>query len=48
MVLDGTHGRELLITTGYVFYKNRGLIENIIESGDLKKISAVGIKLGGS
>ena len=40
------HGRELLITTGYVFYKNPGLIENIIESGDLKKISAAGIKLG--
>ena len=34
------HGRELLITSGYVFYKNPGLIENIIESGDLKKISA--------
>ena len=41
-----THGRELLITTGYVFTQNPGLIEEIIESGDLKKISAAGIKLG--
>ena len=41
-----THGRELLITSGYVFTQNPGLIEEIIESGDLKKISAAGIKLG--
>jgi PucR family transcriptional regulator, purine catabolism regulatory protein len=41
-----THGRELLFSTGYVFYKNPGLIESIIESGDLKKISAAGIKIG--
>lgn len=40
------HGRELLITSGYVFYENPGLMENIVSSGDLKKISAVGIKLG--
>ena len=39
-------GREFLITSGYVFYKNPGLFEDIIKSGDLKKISAVGIKLG--
>jgi purine catabolism regulator len=38
--------REWLISSGYVFYKNPGLIEKIIESGDLKKISAGGIKLG--
>jgi purine catabolism regulator len=40
------NSREWLISTGYVFYKNPGLIEKIIESGDLKKISAAGIKLG--
>ena len=40
-----THGRELLITSGYVFTQNPGLIDEIIESGDLKKISAAGIKL---
>ncbi|MBB6445731.1 PucR family transcriptional regulator [Bacillus benzoevorans] len=39
-------GRELLITSGYVFYKNPGLFEKLIESGDLKRISALGIKLG--
>lgn len=39
-------GRELLITSGYVFYQNPGLLEDIVKSGDLKKISAVGIKLG--
>lgn len=43
--LRWAHGRGFLITTGYVFYKNPGLIEHIIESGDLKKVSAVGIKL---
>ncbi|WP_338472072.1 PucR family transcriptional regulator ligand-binding domain-containing protein [Niallia sp. XMNu-256] len=41
-----SYGRELVITSGYVFYKNPGLFENIIESGDLNKISAFGIKLG--
>lgn len=41
-----THGRELLITSGYVFYKNPGLIDEIIASGDLKGISAAGVKLG--
>lgn len=41
-----SYGRELVITSGYVFYKNPGLIEKIISSGDLKGISAFGIKLG--
>ena len=31
-----THGREMLFSSGYVFYKNPGLIEKIIESGYLK------------
>ena len=38
-------GRELLITTGYVFYKNPDLLKQIVESGDLQKISAFAIKL---
>lgn len=38
-------GREFLITTGYVFHQNLGLFRELCESGDLKKISAFGIKL---
>ena len=41
-----SYGRELVITSGYVFYKNPGLIEKIIKSGEIKGISAFGIKLG--
>ena len=41
-----THGREMLLSSGYVFDKNPGLFESIIESGYLKTTSALGIKLG--
>ena len=41
-----THGREMLLSSGYVFDMNPGLFENIIESGYLKNTSALGIKLG--
>ena len=41
-----THGREMLLSSGYVFDMNPGLFESIIESGYLKTTSALGIKLG--
>ena len=41
-----THGREMLLSSGYVFKENPGLFESIFESGVLKTTSALGIKLG--
>lgn len=44
--LKWANGRGLVLTSGYVFYINPGLIENMIETGDLKKATAIAIKLG--
>ena len=44
--LKWAHGRGLLLTSGYVFYQNPGLMEEMIESGDFKKLSGFAIKLG--
>lgn len=44
--LKWARGRGLLLSSGYIFYKNPGLMEKMIESGDIKKLSGVAIKLG--
>lgn len=44
--LKWAHGRGLLLTSGYVFYQNPRLMEEMIETGDFKKLSGFAIKLG--
>jgi len=38
-------GKEFMITSGYVFYQNPGLLESFLNSEEFKVVSGVGIKL---
>lgn len=40
-----TKGREFVITSGYVFEKNPGLLEKYLETSKVLEISGIGIKL---
>lgn len=41
-----TRGKELVITSGYIFQQNPGLFESYVQSDEFKKIAGLGIKLG--
>ncbi|MFZ5945983.1 MAG: PucR family transcriptional regulator [Bacillota bacterium] len=40
-----TRGKELVISTGYIFYQNPGLFESYVKTEKFKQISGMGIKV---
>lgn len=42
---EWTTSRELVLSTGYVFYQNPGLLEKYLETDHFKNTAAIGIKL---